>query len=121
MLGWHVIIYREKDKGLGQDRPTVARWTTGPEGTGWLDRLVKTGLAQQTEYNGGYPLRYVGKAKDILPHLTSQPTPHQGSIIIGEDYYMLPGWKGQIEIQESLVSECLQSNDLLIVDAWDES
>jgi len=93
MLGWHIIIYRKHDKGSIWNKHIISEWTTGLGGTDWLDRLVKAGLAQQTEFNGGYPLRYVGRARDVLPHLQTQPTPHKGPDVIGDDYFMPTGWR----------------------------
>ncbi len=121
MLGWHIIIFRKQGKGTIWDEHTIADWTTGLGGTRWLDRLVETGQAKQTEFNGGYPLKYVGRAKDLLPYLTSQPTPYKGPDIIGEDYFMPTGWKGTIKVKEHLVAECLESNEEIIVHAWDQS
>jgi hypothetical protein len=121
MLGWHIIIYRKHGKGSIWDEHTISDWITGPSGTDWLDRLVEAGLAQMTEHNSGYPLKYIGRAKDLLPHLTSQPTPHSGPDIIGDDYFMPTGWRGTIKIKEHLVSECLESNEEIIVAAWDQS
>lgn len=121
MLGWEIIIYREQGHGGSENEHKIADWTTGLSGTDWLDSLVKAGLAQKTESNCGYPWVYVGRAQDILPHLTSQPTPHKGPSIIGDDYFMPTGWKGQINIKGNLVAECLKSNEQITIHAWDQS
>ena len=121
MLGWKIIIYRSHGSGKIWDEHTIADWITGLGGTDWLDRLVEKGLVIQTEHNYGYPLRYEGKARDILPHLKFQPTPHSGPDVIGDDYFMPTGWKGEIKINEHLVEECLQTNELIKVSAWDQS
>lgn len=121
MLGWHIIIYRKQGTGSIWDEHTLSDWETGLDGTDWLDRLVEEGLVQKTDDKGGYPVKFVGRAKDILPHLKSQPTPHKGPDVIGEDYFMPTGWKGTIKAKEHLLLECLESNEEIIVDAWDQS
>lgn len=90
-------------------------------GIDWLDELVKEGLIELVEHNGGYPIKYAGKAKVILPHLSSQPAPYKGPLVIGEDYVMPSGWKGHINIKEHSVRACLENDETILVNAWDQS
>lgn len=121
MLGWHIIIYREGGTGVIDDEHTIADWRTGVRGTVWIDQLVEEGLAEQTEFNGGYPLRYKGRARDILSLLTEEETSHKTLDVIREFNSAAKGIKGTFHIRSALFEQCLETNESIVVSAWDLS
>lgn len=120
MLGWQIRIYPETGLSNPEDRKAVVHWLTGLDGTQWLDRMVIEQKAVMLGSNGGYPLRYSARWKDLLPELLMQPEPYNGPPVIGEDYVMTQGWQSQKKVNHELLAQ-RQPDDLMIVDAWDQS
>ena len=108
MLGGQINVYRTACATHSKAN-LLACWQSGIGGTDWLDDLVKAGRAMLLYSGGGYPFRYAVRLADFLEHLPHLPTPHKGSLVIGEDYVMEPGWKGSILIDHSALSACAPS------------
>jgi len=121
MLGWGIVIYSKQGTGRFGDEHRIAYWDSGIRGTEWLQELADEGLATLVAANGGYPLYYVGKAKNILPFLDSPPPEPKGPIVVGDDYAMDANWRGRITVDDSLVAECLRTNEEIVIEAWDLS
>ena len=97
----------------------TSSWHPGLGGLDWLHELVKQGKAV-FDNRGGYPDRFTGTAKDILPKLSSGPPPHKGPFVIGDDYVAPGGWTGGVTIDRAKIAECSPDEQLTIV-AWDQS
>jgi hypothetical protein len=80
--------------------------------------MIKAGTA--TEGGNGYPLWYEAKAEVILPFISQGPPPHEGPMVIGEDYVMPCDWKGKVKINQLMVESCSPDEDLIVV-CWDQS
>ncbi len=123
MLGFLIIVYPEGAKLTKlpqiQDPETVAHWLVGYSGIDWLEDMVKTGLATCLN-SSGYPCQYRMLWKDLLPELLIQPKPHRGPPVIGEGYAMESGWTDPKKINREALAR-RQSDDWMIVDAWDQS
>ena len=108
MLGWEIFISRKaptKSEAQGSDT-VLASWLTGFNGCDWIRRLVKDGRAMDLGSNGVYPHAYSAKAKEILPIILALPKTFKGSIVVGEDYVHLGGFKKTIKINQSVLDQC---------------
>ncbi len=121
MLGWDIIIFREGGTGAWNDPGRVVSWQAGFNGMDWLETMVKEGRAESLPTdNPGYPYRFAALWKELLPELLRQPTPYDGPPVIGEDYFMPRGWKGELRINREALALC-QPEDRMLINVWDQS
>lgn len=69
MLGWHIVGYLQEGHSSSKGRqgdPILFSWDAGLGGMNWMDELVKSGVAKQIGHNGGYPLVYTARKKDLV-------------------------------------------------------
>lgn len=100
MLGWHVCVMKADDVGADYSRSADASelcsWSTGLHGTGWIERLLELEKAKDLGGNG-YPNRFLVRARDLRDALPEDQKinarPLQG----------------------------LDADDLLVIEAWDQS
>lgn len=118
MLGWLIIIYRQKADGAPDKEQEVAKWDTRLDGMNWLDRLSDIGLIQQTARNGGYPFKYEGPAEAILGPLRPDDHPGLDSQVL-EEFGKSWGSRGHSVAHEEIIQECLKTNEPLSLEAWD--
>ena len=125
MLGWFVCVYRQSDP----TRPAtntppkgalLARWQTHLYGLDWLDRLVQAGKVVLVADNNGYPLRYTGHARDLLPLLTDTPPNARAVWVADAGDILLSEWAGKTEIHPDEIAKC-RPDEWLLVETWDES
>lgn len=115
MLGWWIVVTRE-----GEERgPQIAKWEASISGIDWLNKLVGTGQAEQTSWNG-YPNLFHARAADILPLIEHGPPRHSALPIIGDDHVSKGGWSDKFHLDQALANAC-QPGDRLTVQAWDQS
>jgi len=123
MIGWWIVVAaqspEDRDRADNRREAVLANWEVGPGGLEWLYRLVKAGKATQLTFSG-YPMRFTGRAGDILPLLAEGPPPHQGPAIIGDDYVMPANWKGKVILHQDKLAAC-PPDQVLTIDAWDQS
>ena len=91
----------------------LANWETSVGGIDWVTRLTQEGKASQLS-SGGYPNRYTVKAGDVLPMLAKGIPDHDDMTIIGEDYVMPDGWKGNIIQHQDKIAACQPDQVLTI-------
>lgn len=122
MLGWEFFITRQIRNGADAQKanePLLASWLAGVGGTKWLDDLVSAGVAIHLDGNG-YPTRYSIPVGALIEVLSDGVPRHKGPLVVGDDYVLPGGWTGNARID--LVSlKSLASNELLLVEAWDQS
>lgn len=122
MLGWFIIVRRPgPEVGRADTDPRVlATWETSIGGLDWLDELERTGGVTCVSRNG-YPTRYTAAAEVILPLLQAgKPPRHAGFTVIGDDYVTPAGWSGTMTVHRERLAQC-PSDEMLVVDAWDQS
>jgi hypothetical protein len=124
MLGWSITIAaqtpEERDASSPGDKSAVlAKWQTSWGGIDWLTQLTKEGKATQLTY-AGYPNRYTAKAGDVLPVIANGIPDHEDIPVLGEDYCVPAGWKGQIAFNHERIAAC-PADQILTIDAWDLS
>jgi hypothetical protein len=123
MIGWWIVVAaqspEERDRADNRREAVLANWEVGPGGLEWLYGLAKAGKVTQLTFNG-YPMRFTGRAGDILPLLAEGPPPHQGPAIIGDDYVMPANWKGKVIFHQDKLAAC-PPDQVLTIDAWDQS
>ncbi len=124
MLGWLVCVYRQSNPTLPAPNtaPTgeqLAVWQTHLYGLDWLDNLVQQGKVRQVAVNGGYPIRYTGLARDLLPFIANPPNARE-RWLFDEGDILLPTWKGQTEINKAEIDRC-SPEEWLLIEKWDES
>jgi hypothetical protein len=123
MLGWHIFITRQAPGSTPAEPrpsgPALASWEAGLGGLNWLDALVEEGKAVSLGGNG-YPLRYTVSTAALLSKLAAGPPPHDGPMVLGDDYVTPKGWLGNARIDRVALAACPLDDDLL-VEAWDLS
>lgn len=125
MIGWWIVVStqspRERDQSDQDARRAaiLAQWEAGADGTQWIEGLAKEGRAEKLSGNG-YPNRYTALARDVLPHLVATPPAAAGTLIVGEDYVTTSTWRGKIERSDARIESC-QPDQVLTIDAWDQS
>jgi len=112
MLGWAIIVTNQEQK--------MASWVVGLWGTGWLEDLVKQGVAKDLTTNNGYPNLYSVPAKILIPILLNGIPQSDGGLVIGEDYVISGNKIWDLEMKPDLLNQCSLDVDLL-VEAWDQS
>ena len=118
MLGWQVFVSRQSELKSAKEN-LVAEWKTSVSGLDWLDELVKEKKAAYL-YGNGYPDWYFVKAGILLPIITVGLPANNSPVVIGDDYILPKKWSGDIVWNHDAVLAC-GKNDLLIVEAWDQS
>jgi len=119
MLGWKFFITQQREVSADSETQLLATWMTGINGTDWLSDLVSRKLATDLGGNG-YPDRYLVPAEILKGILIQGPPPNDSPFTIG-DYYVLPsGWTGAAKIDTNALSR-LDPDQLLLVEAWDQS
>lgn len=139
MLGWHISVYRlpniepapagdvKLKRGLDRALQAAAEthgerlgaWQTGLSGLDWLDELVKKREAVDLGGNG-YPTRYAGPARTVLPQLTDDPPAARRVWASDPGDILLPSWDGKTSFDRALAAAC-DPDEWLLVEAWDES
>lgn len=113
MLGWHIIVHTrpselvwtESKYSVNPDltgTENVATWDASLGGLRWVDELVESGEAKCLATNGGYPIYYEVRTRDLVAILPSPPGHRFAPVRIND------------EVLES-------AGEWVIVDAWDES
>lgn len=118
MLGWEFFISRQHVSAANTEK-TVAFWKAGIGGTHWIDALVSEGRAADLGGNG-YPLRYSVTAGVLLSVLRRGLPNHEGPPVIGDNYVMPKGWVGEGRVKLEIL-EAIPSDEVLLVEAWDQS
>ncbi|RKQ90869.1 hypothetical protein C8N24_0684 [Solirubrobacter pauli] len=141
MLGWHLSVYRLggverapagdvragrrltrvlNDAADAEDgRTRIAVWQVGAHGLDWLDALVKQREAVSLGGNG-YPTRYAGPARSVLPVLTDDPPAARRAWASDSGDILLPQWDGKTTVDREAAAAC-HPDEWLLVEAWDES
>lgn len=118
MMGWEVFVYRQS-KLKSESESRVASWQTSVLGLGWLDELVKEKKAAYLA-GSGYPDWYFLRAGILLPIITVGLPANNSPLVIGDDYVLPKNWSGDVVWNHDAVLAC-RKDDLLIVEAWDQS
>lgn len=113
MLGWWIVVER-----LGKNG-TMMSWQASIGGLGWIEKVVQDGKAIQSRKDG-YPNRYEGRARDILPLIWNGPPAHVAPLVIGDNYVSRGGWIRDFKRDDGLVRAC-PLDAALIIEAWDQS
>lgn len=119
MIGWWFVIAAQtpEERDAAPKEAILANWETSVSGIRWVEKLVKEGKAIQL-LAGGYPNRYTAMADDVLPFLARGIPDHNDITIIGDDYVMPAGWKGNVIMHEDKISAC-PPDQILTIDVWD--
>ncbi len=116
MLGWEFFVTRQAD---AKASPALASWQASLGGLAWLENLVSKGMAIDLGGNG-YPCRYVVAAGTITAMLAHGLPKHDGPPVFGSDYYLPNGWTGNAQVDMARLRS-IDPNELLLVEAWDQS
>lgn len=116
MLGWRIVITTQRPEG---EKSPLASWSGGLGAIDWLDSLVKAGRAVSLG-GDGYPFRYTATAAVVASALTAGPPPHDGPIVIGDDYVSAGGWTSGVKVDSEALAK-LPKDESLLVEAWDLS
>ena len=126
MLGWHISLLRQQDSGRlepatfeSKSDTRVAVWQTGLHGLDWLDDLSKEGRIVSLGGNG-YPIRYTGKASELLPRVGGKPPEALETWVCGPNDIVTDAWAGKTTFDQAELDNCTP-DEWLIVEAWDES
>ena len=121
MSGWWIIISVEDTSNPGEiyeafPRLTkLAEWKAGAGAVDWLEELVGTGSAEMILDCGGYPNRYEVSVKYLLPLLQcTLPALSELDSLLDEESV----W--DLAIDPTLLARQMP-NDILVVEAWDQS
>lgn len=121
MIGWWFVIAaqtpEERAAAIDRKEAILANWETSVGGIRWIEKLVKEGKATQL-LAGGYPNRYTTKADVVLPFLTKGIPDHNDMTVIGDDYVMPAGWKGNIIMHQDKIAAC-SPDQILTIEVWD--
>lgn len=124
MIGFEIFVYRadlvsDPTASWPEEHALLISWLVGGfHGLDWIDDLAKAGKAKDLGGNG-YPLRYTTLAKDFLPIVIRGIPRPAGSPIVGDDYYLPAGCIGRPQIRGVLST--IPGNQLLLINAWDQS
>lgn len=124
MIGWWIVIAaqtpEQRDEPNSDRKAAVlANWETSVGGIDWVTKLTQEGKATQLS-SGGYPNRYTAKASNVLPMLSNGIPDHNDMTILGEDYVMPAGWKGNIIMHQEKIDAC-SPDQVLTIEVWDQS
>lgn len=122
MLGWEFFVMRQEDarsRKPGDPDISLARWMAGLGGDQWLHDLIAQGKATNFEGNG-YPKSSLVSAGALADVLGKGLPQHKGPLVIGDDYVMPGGWRGDAVIDLDRL-RALDPHEILLVEAWDQS
>lgn len=125
MIGWHISVYRQTDKGTSPATPKspegkrVAVWQTGLGGLDWFYDLVKEGKAIDLGGNG-YPCRFTAAAEHLIPRIVDGPAGARSTWISGASDILTDKWEGTTVVDRAEIADC-SPLEWLLVEAWDES
>ncbi|MEI7890141.1 MAG: hypothetical protein WCI34_07505 [Actinomycetes bacterium] len=126
MLGWHISLLRQQDSGRlepatfeSKSDTRVAVWQTGLHGLDWLADLAKEDRIVSLGGNG-YPIRYTGKANELLPRVGDKPPEALAHWVCGPNDILTDAWAGKTTFDQTELDNCTPE-EWLIVEAWDES
>jgi hypothetical protein len=122
MIGWWIVIAaqtpEERDAPHSDHKAAVlATWETSVGGIDWVTKLIQEGKATQLS-RSGYPNRYTANACDVVPMLVKGIPDHDDMTIIGDDYVMPAGWKGNITMHRDTACP---PDQVLTIEFWDQS
>ena len=114
MLGWQFFLRQQEGE------KEFASWFVGFGGGKWIRDLAAEGKAIAISERG-YPSKYQTTAKYLIGFLKSrQPPAGYGVFVLGEDYFDSGTECWGIEIYDQRVN-ALNPDDVVIIDAWDQS
>ena len=125
MLGWHISIYHQADKGTLPATSTspkgkrLAVWQTGLGGLDWIDELVKERKAIDLGGNG-YPSRYTAIAEHLISHIVDGPPLAKKIWSSDEGDILTEKWEGRTVVDQAEVKNC-RPDEWLMVEVFDES
>jgi hypothetical protein len=132
VLGWHISVHRLTDPALretGADAEAalaasalgerLAVWQAGLAGLQWIDDLAAGGQGR-TLLGGGYPSRYLIRARELVPRILAGPPAENTIWIVGPNDILGPGWLGKTTVDEDALRSC-PPEEWLLVEVWDES
>lgn len=124
MIGWYVVVATkardERMNDADSKAAILASWEVSVGGLDWIDELVAQGRVTKLR-GGGYPNLYSAKAGDVLPMLNDGPPKESGgATIIGDDYVMPAGWRGNLQMYRDRMAAC-PPDHVLSIEAWDQS
>lgn len=123
IIGFETYIWAKnpalKNEPTFEKGVLLATWFSSDSGVNWIENLVDENKAVNIK-SGGYPSVYRALAKHVLPLIASGPPPHEGGLVIGDDYVMPPGWNGESKFDQSQIEKCGPEDELEIV-VWDQS
>lgn len=125
MLGWGIIVFRQRDGSLSPAQSEselgarLAIWDAGIDGLDWIDDLVKAGKAIDLGGNG-YPCRYTATAAYLLPYILNPPNYRQDNRVISDnDVY--GGEQPPLAGTDREMASLCRPDEWLLVEAWDAS
>jgi hypothetical protein len=96
----------------------IASWTSFSND--WIEKIVEDGNAE-SEPSQGYPITYRVKAKYVLPLLMSELVPHSDvGTLLSDDDPTGARYSKKIEVNQGSI-EIVRGEDMLIIEAWDQS
>lgn len=119
MLGWEVKITRQ-DPSVRSDESTLASWTTGWSGLGWLDSLIDKDVAQPFGTKEFGFKRYTAPVGSIFEALSLWKPDRSKWDVIGDDYAIPKGWMGDIEFFADRLKLC-SADEIVLITAVDLS
>jgi len=109
MLGWHISVYHQADKGsspattMSPTGKRLAVWQTGLGGLNWINELVEKGKAVDLGGNG-YPSRYTARAKHLIPYIKDGPPLAKKIWSSDEDDILTEKWAGRTVIDQAEIA-----------------
>ena len=128
MLGFSIAIFPEEHyiqepKYWEREKRwsvALASWETSVGGTNWIRDLVKEGKATMSEDSTGYPSRYRCKLAAISKILRGEIPAHEGTPVVGEDYFLPGGWVGEVELYPERIAQ-YPEDSMVIIETMDLS
>lgn len=118
MLGWEIFVRRQPQTGQ-KDGVSIAVWATSLGGLDWIDALVAEGKATNVDGIGDADrwtisvLELRRALRNGLPDAKSPP-------VIGDDYMLPADWSKFRKFDHDLL-DTLNADEVLVVEAWDQS
>jgi hypothetical protein len=124
MLGWNITVYRQYDGSSAAAENSklglrIASWQADVYGLNWVDSLVENGCIQSLG-GSGYPNRYTGQTKYLIPKILNNPPMSNDVWIAGPDDELSEKWDGKTVIDKSVAAAC-SAEEWLLIEAWDLS
>ena len=127
MLGWHISVCKQTDRGVSPATmesakgERIAAWMTGSGGLTWIDTLVKTGKVIDLGGNG-YPLRFTGTAANVVPPIVPEPPEAlTGTIWLCETLSAFTEKCSEMTPTGLIESVGCGMGEWLLIEAWDQS